>query len=156
MGAGMTDKIEPALRHWLSSLDTALTVDDQRGLWNSANGQPEDPHTVIQIANAALPDSDFRKITREQVDALMLTLLNEPSAFGDGRGIVYRLADALDSYVPREKTLADHLDDGQRESDMAEPAMAGYTGLPCTQCGRIRVYIRRDGQLQCEKCETIQ
>lgn len=54
---------------------------------------------VIALANAALPNSDPRKITREKVDALRLTLLNEGSAFGTGRRLVQQLADALESYL---------------------------------------------------------
>lgn len=53
-----------------------------------------------------------------------------------------------------------NLEQSQREDDerraAAEPASEGYTGEPCTTCGRIRVFPRRDGQLQCEKCESIQ
>lgn len=41
------------------------------------------------------------------------------------------------------------------EHDAALPAGPDYTGEPCPVCGRIRVYLRRDGQYQCEKCESI-
>ncbi len=55
-----------------------------------------------------------------------------------------------------DKTLSDHLEDDWREREQAEPATDGYTGHPCVQCGRIRVFLRRDGKEECEKCETIQ
>lgn len=31
----------------------------------------------------------------------------------------------------------------------------GYAGNPCPNCGRIRVYLRKDGREKCEKCEMI-
>ena len=46
-------------------------------------------------------------------------------------------------------------DQDDREREAKRPATADYTGLPCVQCGRIRVFLRRDGQYECEKCETI-
>ncbi len=52
------------------------------------------------------------------------------------------------------KTPGDDEEDARRAA--AEPATEDYTGEPCVQCGRIRVFLRRDGQRQCEKCETIQ
>lgn len=51
-----------------------------------------------------------------------------------------------------ERSLCE--DEERREA--AEPATEGYTGEPCVQCGRIRVFLRKDGQRQCEKCEVIQ
>lgn len=43
----------------------------------------------------------------------------------------------------------------ERERAAAKPANDLYTGKPCPHCGRIRVYLRVDGQLQCEKCERV-
>lgn len=42
------------------------------------------------------------------------------------------------------------------KAEAAHPATEGYTGKPCVRCGRNRVFLRRDGQYECEKCETIQ
>jgi hypothetical protein len=59
-----------------------------------------------------------------------------------------------------DRPLSERLAESQAEDDAAReaarPATEGYTGEPCQVCGRIRVYLRRDGQLICEKCETIQ
>ena len=43
-----------------------------------------------------------------------------------------------------------------RAVEASEPAEEGYTGKECVYCGRIRVFVRKDGQQQCEKCEMIQ
>lgn len=53
-------------------------------------------------------------------------------------------------------SLARALEEDQAERDASRPATAEYTGQPCTNCGRIRVYLRRDGRYICEKCETFQ
>lgn len=67
---------------------------------------------VIAFANAALPDSDPRKITRETV----ATLRNHAyySKHGDAHGrlamtadALAALADALESYLPPEGARAD-------------------------------------------------
>lgn len=98
----MSEKIEPALtsQQWaeVESYDGPLFYDEA-----IQNCPPESLPYLIALANAALPDSDPRKITREKVDALRITLLNKGSAFGKGFGLVNQIADALSSYLPPEK-----------------------------------------------------
>lgn len=57
------------------------------------------------------------------------------------------------------KSLADIMAEDAAEDDArhnaARAATDGYTGDPCPRCGRIRLYLRRDGQLGCEKCEWV-
>lgn len=51
--------------------------------------------------------------------------------------------------------LGDSQAEEERDREAARAANDHYTGEPCKVCGRIRVYLRTDGQTQCEKCETI-
>lgn len=55
-----------------------------------------------------------------------------------------------------DENIKKALEDDAREQDAAEPGTADYTGDPCQVCGRIRVFVRKDGQRQCEKCDSIQ
>lgn len=130
----MTDKIEPALtaEQWSDLARDALIlgdpqdkhspriVADEEGLsvqddWGEATGAPLP--AVIAIANAALPDTDPRKITREKVAAMrqaadeFLSYLGRDYGPKDnwGRAPEYfaafgtetiKFADALASYLP--------------------------------------------------------
>jgi hypothetical protein len=90
----VTDKIEPALsaEEW-ARLPRQVThfIEESAGVG--------DYPAIIAVCNAALPDSDPRKITADQVhclriaaDALKVTGLLSQS--------LYRFADALESYLP--------------------------------------------------------
>lgn len=54
------------------------------------------------------------------------------------------------------KKLSDAMREDDTETDAALPATGDYTGERCVHCGRVRVYLRRDGRLICEKCERFQ
>jgi hypothetical protein len=108
-----TSRVEPALSlfQW-SSLEISNGV-------ASASPTPEmssDPHfrhrlpiesatAYIAIANAALPDSDPRKITREKIALLRIphlsTVDGDPAAYPTEELAAF--ADALESYLPPEK-----------------------------------------------------
>ena len=49
-----------------------------------------------------------------------------------------------------------NFEDEDREREAARPVSLDYTGDDCLICKRPRVFLRRDGQKQCEKCETMQ
>lgn len=53
-------------------------------------------------------------------------------------------------------TVADAIAQVWREDDGRRPATEVYETVPCVQCRRPRVMLLRNGQRQCEKCETIQ
>ena len=60
-----------------------------------------DAAQAIAIANAALPDNDPRKITREWVEALWNAAYEAPEP---NRSELNRMADALESYLAPEVT----------------------------------------------------
>lgn len=64
---------------------------------------PELPK-LIALANAALPDSDLRKITRERVTELRAWVapLNNHAGFRQLAVLLHHHADALASYLPTE------------------------------------------------------
>lgn len=101
----MADKIEPALtsEEWRKpSLDIiAEQITDQYG---HIEWDPHSPEKVIAAANALLPDSDPRKITREMV-AFLRSWQKEcaesyNSNMEDDAPTFAALADALESYLP--------------------------------------------------------
>ena len=115
----MSEKIEPALtaeewQYWLGDrgyLD--LTLD--AGMDAMAYSLHQSRAAIIALANAALPDSDPRKITRALVamlrDAADLHIGNhndrcgsecKGECFESAREAV-RMADALSSYLPPEE-----------------------------------------------------
>lgn len=117
-GEPMTDRIEPAIpaEHWRN-----LAALGERGprlaLWDeftTSERKPDMP-AVIALANAALPDDDPRKITREWVTLLRfvadcserdsIALYNEREADKDGSQAIASLramAAALESYLRPE------------------------------------------------------
>lgn len=113
----MSEKIEPALsagewtRAEIDDDGSALRIVDGR-LVNEAWGQPVDrPAAVIALANAALSDSDPRKITREWVKALRdeAERAEYTERVQDNAGysaieptLARQIADALESYLPPE------------------------------------------------------
>ena len=94
----MTDHIEPALsaEEW-ARLQTA----DYLGFLMETNDEILDrPAQAIAVANAALPDTDPRKITREMVATLRdVTAPGSASGFETNAELT-SLADALESYLP--------------------------------------------------------
>lgn len=121
----MSDKIEPALTaeewgmraFWRSKhmvdvdhLDGGLCVRVNAGGGNPDRGigtiPPEEIPALIAIANAVLPDSDRRKITRETIELLRAAGDRLPGKFAnspdpDEQGLaIHALAVALESYLP--------------------------------------------------------
>lgn len=119
------EKIEPALtpHEWEDALDPDVRdglAHEKSYLWGRAR-----PHAAIAILNAALPDSDPRKITRETVKMLRALAVwqrsltpavthiaiasgertkGEMRAFtGTAAADINQIADALESYLPPEK-----------------------------------------------------
>lgn len=88
----MTDRIEP--RSETAYIDgTPVRCDDYPRL--------------IAVANAALPDSDPRKITRAMVVELRKRALGHPLGYGEWSKNppdpeLTKIADALESYLPPE------------------------------------------------------
>jgi hypothetical protein len=119
----MSDPIQPAL----SAEEWAKNLNDRGGLeiqafpeessisiqdWGAMSGVTvgsEDLPALIALANAALPDSDPRKITREMVDGLRREADRAEYAdrVGDNAGMTdldaRRIADVLASYLPLER-----------------------------------------------------
>lgn len=104
----MTDKIEPALtpEEWRD----ALSEDMRDGLAYEVSylwGR-ERPHAAIAIANAALPDSDPRKLAREMVRYLLEIARFCESVSEERTGEIEPetklrdIAAALESYLPPE------------------------------------------------------
>lgn len=99
----MTEKIEPALSAEEWAEVSRMEIEAVAAQFY------ERPVAVVAFANAALPDSDPRKITRETVNLLREIVanehesakLNEPSNIGEAEisGLT-QLADALKSYLP--------------------------------------------------------
>src|SRR5688572_25524707 len=56
-------------------------------------------------------------------------------------------------------TLAEQMAESAAEDDAAriasEPATADCCEAPCPYCWRQRAFVRRDGQIACEKCERV-
>jgi hypothetical protein len=113
----MSEKIEPALsaEEWKAGRfgDQSQFVEISGvGDLDVANedrysGQVVDAVKVIALANAALPDSDPRKITREKILLVRSAIVHEPYAGSsspnpDGAAALQAFADALESYLPPE------------------------------------------------------
>lgn len=75
------------------------------GTYTASLFEAENVRRLIAIANAALPDDDPRKITRERLQEMR----DAADWIGESTS-VHAFADALASYLPRE------LDLGQRDS----------------------------------------
>jgi hypothetical protein len=170
----MMDKIEPALsaEEWTTPHATresgyaaaepeGLVLAKMPGAYLGHHVDAWDIPTLIALANHALPDSDPRKITRELLARIREIVSQSDIAYTSDD--VDAFVDALESYLPppeiadKRETLADAMAESQAVDDAAReaamPANADYTGEPCPKCGRIRVFLRRDGSLECEKCE---
>lgn len=107
----MTDKIEPALttEEWANVQRFGVGL-----LAIEVLVAEDEPQKAVAIANAALPDSDSRKITRERVaaireaaDELESNLKNPHWRMDDDRSwaaynvrLCREMADALESYLP--------------------------------------------------------
>jgi len=96
-----TRKIEPALseQEWAAVLET-IEIKRERQLAPSADQCAHD----IAVANAALPDSDPRKITRatiEDIRSAAEQIQLDPEEYYRGRRLL-SFADALASYLPPE------------------------------------------------------
>lgn len=107
----MPEKIEPVLteREWSGAdlVDSALSVEGGQ-IVNSANGQEEDAHIIIALANSVLPDDDPRKITREKLYRIYKAadFMNDRSTSPQRDADVSALldfADTLESYLPPEE-----------------------------------------------------
>jgi hypothetical protein len=109
----MTDRIEPALteEEWANNgedvvggyLDWESGVIDTSGTYVSRG--PRFIPALIALANAALSDSDPRKITREMVDDLRMAasgLRHEYGSVDEDAASVDRVSDVLESYLPPE------------------------------------------------------
>lgn len=102
----MTDKIEPALtaEEWTSPADALDgyfdlrdgVVDVRLGGAHGGGDLVGDTRKLIAFANAALPDSDPRKITRERI-----ALLWSAASRAGESDVVF--IEALESYLPPEK-----------------------------------------------------
>jgi hypothetical protein len=106
----MTDAIAPALtpEQWADVAKYGVSyLRAEVGpvvLWNGDDG----PSVILALANAALPDTDPRKITWAMVDALLCVVQQDTDAqrWGpfdgeiEGAAGCQRLADALASYLP--------------------------------------------------------
>lgn len=88
-----TDRIEPALsaEEWAARPDMYDIV---------TRWEESDLPKIIAAANADLPDSDHRKITREMVSDARLAATNAGHAKWSAR--YNAIADALESYLPPE------------------------------------------------------
>jgi hypothetical protein len=119
----MTDRIEPALSadEWKASSfklgaewwDGTVSGDEESVHIESGTDPQESAGPIrgprlaslIALANAALPDSDPRKITRARVDALRFaasSLRHECGSDDEDARDVEAIADALESYLPPE------------------------------------------------------
>lgn len=86
----MSEEIEPA-----------LTADDWARELSVADLHPFlDTEKIIAVANAALPDSDPRKITRERIALLRVELGWAENAEYSNDPEARRFLDALESYLP--------------------------------------------------------
>lgn len=97
----MGDKIEQALTkdEWEHALDPDVRESlayEVTYLWGKTR-----PGAAIALANAALPDSDPRKITREIVEAIRKAYL-EFGQTNETTDRILEIADALESYLPPE------------------------------------------------------
>lgn len=110
----MTDRIEPALtpEEWRISsaaLRPQFAIQELQGLYDSnGDAQPldvADMPRVIALANAALPDSDPRKITRHQLFCLREVLANFSAALAVGDFGDF-LKPGLEEYASQAETLA--------------------------------------------------
>lgn len=122
----MTDKIEPALsaEEWKKARDEGATHHDEcfwldnrfsvsASLYDgeliiatengNSVGSIDRPAALIALANAALPDSDRRKITREKIAVIRQCAFdNLPYLAGAVAKAMVEFADALESYLPPE------------------------------------------------------
>lgn len=94
----MADPIPLALdaAEWAHALDEEVREGlayEVTYLWGRSR-----PAAAIALANAALPDDDPRKITREDVDNLRGILSGD--AWAVAKADIKRLADTLESYLP--------------------------------------------------------
>lgn len=105
----MTDRIEPALpaQTWFNEQETARLDGWTLQQSLASRYEYERPAEKIALANAALPDSDPRKITWAMVQ-MIRTLAEEHQDDGDYDEMVAHIAagnaiaDALASYLPPE------------------------------------------------------
>lgn len=94
----MSEKIEPALtpEQWR---DSDRTITEMVG---ALPERAEDMVSLVALANAALPDSDHRKITREMVGRLRWAASHAGESNGGAQQCIDAIADALESYLPPE------------------------------------------------------
>ena len=105
----MTDHIEPALTpdllSWLNSDPDDVRISLERGADQTSFFLKGDLARLIALANAALPDDEPRKITRETIVALDW-VLEQAGCTGDYTHSVADklrpIRDALASYLPPE------------------------------------------------------
>lgn len=100
----MTDRIVPALtpEEWANADPTSLHGFDDGGIYVNMGRTIDErdvsgrPAALLALANAALPDDDPRKITREWLNSLrsLAADLPEPE--------LADIANALESYLPPE------------------------------------------------------
>jgi membrane protein required for beta-lactamase induction len=112
----MTDRIEPALseaawRYWLADPDyirSSIAI----GCDAISYDLRQEPARLLALANAALPDSDPRKITRTWVTELrglavaLEKIARHAGASDEMHAVAERIrdrADALASYLPLEE-----------------------------------------------------
>lgn len=108
----MTDRIEPVLsasewalaKHCYGTNEerTLALLCHRDGNWKSKEYQP----ILIALANAALPDSDPRKITRETVRAILAARTTYPFGSASHRELI-QIAAALASYLPSDQQPAE-------------------------------------------------
>lgn len=105
----MTEKIPPALspEEWAEPANVGY-FDWPNGIVDVSSDTPPDrlPAQIIALANAALPDSDARKITREKIKMLR-DYAADITRIGGGRhgGELDHLADELEAYLPPKSPL---------------------------------------------------
>jgi hypothetical protein len=107
--AAMTNRIEPALsaEEWARGIPGVFGWDDGSVFIDWREPEPlegphvDRPHAIIAALNAALPDSDPRKITRALVRRLRETAYTAADGYS-GPTWLADLADALESYLPPE------------------------------------------------------
>lgn len=107
---------------------------------------PTSAALMLAMLGKSMPGVEFREPTTEEMQKQRMDAINPVEAAGQGEGMSASLSESMEA-ARREEEVA-------REA--ARPATADYTGDPCQFCGRIRVYLRVDGQLICEKCERFQ
>lgn len=107
----MSDAIPPALTpdEWARVEPSDIYGHDDGGVYVGAyrGGDIEvgvRDHALIALANAALPDTDPRKITREWVREIRGAARDYalPDGFLHSGEVLNRIADALASYLPPE------------------------------------------------------